>query len=327
MQMSPSQTIWCNANFPEAAMQILKTGIGANRLILSSKPGDSILAAGAQDETLAQADIAFGQPDPKQLFEIPRIKWVHLTTAGYARYDTDEFRSAMKARGTAVTNSSSVFAEPCAQHLLAMMMGLARRLPQAMAHQVGDRRWDSDTLRRQSYLLQDQQVLIYGYGAIARRLAELLAPLNLKLIGVRRRLRGDETIPTVTVAQADALLPDADHVVDILPQSSETDGFFDAGRFARMKSTATFYNIGRGATVDQSALQSSLEGRTLAAAYLDVTVPEPLPPQHPLWQAPNCFITPHSAGGHSSEFERSVRHFLANLNRYFTGGPLNDRLI
>ncbi len=260
------------------------------------------------------------------MIELPNIKWVHLTTAGYARYDTAVFRSAMQARGTIVTNSSTVFAEPCAQHLLAMMMGLARWLPQAMAHQVGDREWDSQTLRGQSYLLQGQSVLIYGYGAIARRLAELLAPLNLKLTGVRRRPRGDETIPTLTIEDAQEMLTRADHIVDILPQSTATERFFDAPHFARMKSGVTFYNIGRGPTVDQAALQSALEAGHIAAAYLDVTVPEPLPPDHPLWLAPNCFITPHSAGGHANEFERSVQHFLSNLNSYFSGKPLKDRL-
>jgi phosphoglycerate dehydrogenase-like enzyme len=94
-----------------------------------------------------------------------------------------------------------------------------------------------------------------------------------------------------------------------------------------MKSDAVFYNIGRGQTVDQAALAEALNGGRLAGAYLDVTDPEPLPAGHALWTARNCYITPHTAGGHEDEFERLVRHFLENLARYERGEPLRDRVI
>jgi phosphoglycerate dehydrogenase-like enzyme len=78
--------------------------------------------------------------------------------------------------------------------------------------------------------------------------------------------------------------------------------------------------------VDQSALIAVLTSGALGAAYLDVTTPEPLPPEHPLWRTPHCYITPHTAGGHDSEPERLVRHFLDNLSRYLAGAPLLDRV-
>jgi phosphoglycerate dehydrogenase-like enzyme len=98
-------------------------------------------------------------------------------------------------------------------------------------------------------------------------------------------------------------LPRADWVIDILPAASDTAGFFDGARFAAMKPGSIFINIGRGATVDQTALLAALRGH-LRAAYLDVTTPEPLPPEHPLWTAPNCILTPHVAGGHEDENDR-----------------------
>ena len=98
--------------------------------------------------------------------------------------------------------------------------------------------------------------------------------------------------------------------------ATHTKGDFTAGRFARMKPTALFYNIGRGTTVNQDALIDALSHGRIAGAYLDVMDPEPLPPEHPLWRAPNCFITPHTGGGHHNEFEQIVRHFLANLARF-----------
>jgi len=316
-------TIWTNATFPPAAMEVVKQGTAPHNLIQSTKPAANILNAGEADPALSQADIAFGQPDPQQVIDSPKIKWVHLTTAGYTRYDTPEFRSAMKARNTAVTNSSSVFSEPCAQHLLAMIMAQARQLPQA--YRTHD--WPTDALRSQSQLLEGQSALIYGYGSIAKRLAELLAPLKMNLTGVRRTVRGDETIPTVTLSAAESLLRTADHVIDILPASEETKLFFNADRLTRLKRSAVFYNIGRGWTVNQTILQTMLETHQIAAAYLDVTLLEPLPTDSVLWRLHNCFITPHTAGGHATEFVRSARHFLDNLNRYTAGQQLTDRII
>ncbi len=321
--MTVPLTIWTNATFPKAAMEIVRQGVAPHNLIQSTKLAANILSAGEQDETLSQADIAFGQPDPQQVIDSPKIKWVHLTTAGYTRYDTPEFRSAMKQRSTAVTNSSSVFAEPCAQHLLAMIMAQARQLPQG----IRSRDWPSDDLRSRSQLLEGQSALIYGYGSIARRLAELLAPLKMNLTGVRRTVRGDESIPTVTLSAAEPLLHTADHVIDILPASEETKLFFNANRLTRMKRSAVFYNIGRGLTVNQTILQTMLETNQIAAAYLDVTLLEPLPPDSILWRLHNCFITPHTAGGHATEFQRSAQHFLQNLKCYAANQPLSDRII
>jgi phosphoglycerate dehydrogenase-like enzyme len=94
-----------------------------------------------------------------------------------------------------------------------------------------------------------------------------------------------------------------------------------------MKDGAAFYNIGRGTTIDQAALAGALHAGRLRGAYLDVTDPEPLPPDHPLWAAPNCFITPHTAGGRDDEFERLVRHFLDNLRKLESGHELVDRIV
>ena len=170
-------------------------------------------------------------------------------------------------------------------------------------------------------------MLIYGYGAIARRVVELLRPLDLRIVGVRRRPRGDEAVPILDEEEADRRLGEADHVFNLLPASPSTVRYFDAVRFARCKPGACFYNIGRGATVDQNALIAALDAGRLAAAYLDVTDPEPLPPTHPLWTTPTCFITPHIAGTHDNEEARLVDHFLANLAAWEAGQNLSDRVI
>jgi phosphoglycerate dehydrogenase-like enzyme len=321
-------TIYCNAKFPEPSLARLRAGLREHRLILADAANASNLHPGAEDPLLEQADIALGQPDPGQLLRTPGVKWVQLTTAGYTRYDLPQFREAMAARGTRVCNASSVYADPCAQHLLAMMLANARRLPCALDNQRVEHAWPYLSMRGQSRLLTAQTALIVGYGAIGKRLAELLSPFEMTIIGFRRRhdIAG-EPIKIMPIARLDEFLAQADHVINVLPASSATANFFDADRFARMKPEAVYYNIGRGSTNDQSALQAALAAHRIAGAWIDATEPEPLPVDHPLWTAPNCYITPHTAGGHASEYQRHVGLFLENLGRFERRQPLLDRII
>jgi phosphoglycerate dehydrogenase-like enzyme len=325
MQENPA-IIWSNARLPEPAGAELLRGVGAHRLILSPTPTNN-LTAGAPDAQLSQAQIAFGQPDVQQVINLSHIRWVHVTSAGYARYDRPDVREALKRRGTTLTNSSRVFSDPCAQHALAFMLAAARRIPDAVINQTKSHAWPTPTMRASSHLLSGQSVLILGMGAIARRLIELLQPLHLNLRALRRNVHGTEPIPTFPFTDLDRLLPESDHVMNILPSGPETDGLFSAERVARMKKGAIFYNIGRGTTVDTSALTSALQSGHLGGAFLDVTDPEPLPPDHPLWLAPNVCITPHTAGGHADEFLESVKHFLENLRRFDSGLDLLDQVI
>src|SRR5688572_23494944 len=113
-------------------MQKLRAALKDHRLVLSQRRQKSNLVNAGEDPDLADADIALGQPDPDQAMGCPKLKWIHLTSAGYTRYDNDVFRNAMKSRGTLVTNSSAGYEEPCAEHVVAMMFSLARRLPDAL---------------------------------------------------------------------------------------------------------------------------------------------------------------------------------------------------
>jgi phosphoglycerate dehydrogenase-like enzyme len=315
-------TIWSNARLSERAMNTLTAGVRPHRLIVAEKVINNIEPTFA-DPGLAGADVAFGQPDAGQVIELTGLRWVQLSSAGYARYDRQDVRDAIAARGGIMTNSSSVYAEPCAQHALAFILAGARQLGAAWAN---PKQWQSAAIRKTSHILSGQSVLILGFGQIGRRLAELLGPLKMNVTAVRRNPRGDELVRVRPASEIDGLLAEADHVVNILPAAEATERFFDAGRFARIKPGAVFYNIGRGATVDQTALRQALLDQRLAAAYLDVTDPEPLPADDPLWTTPNCFITPHTAGGAADEFDRVVEHFLANLRRFGAGEELRDRV-
>jgi phosphoglycerate dehydrogenase-like enzyme len=320
--------IWCNAQLPEAARAQLADGTRAHRLVIPAAGLVAPSGSGVADRTLAEADVAFGQPDPAQLLATPRLRWVHLSSAGHNPYDRDDVRRALARSGARLTKSSFVYDEPCAEHLLAFLLAHARRLPEAFANAHGPRAWPQHELRARARLCEGQSVVIVGFGSIARRCVELLAPLRMSVTGVRRRVVGDEPVPTFAwgTPEAEQALAQADHVVDVLPGGSATDRAFDAARIATLKSGAIFYNIGRGSTVDQEALVGALGAGRLAAAYLDVTEPEPLPPDHVLWTTPNCFVTPHVAGGHEDEGERLVAHFLENLARFEAGRPLLDEV-
>jgi phosphoglycerate dehydrogenase-like enzyme len=324
-----SVTIWTNHDLLPAARALLVAELVKmdGRLIQSAGASRSVLTPSGSDPALAEADIAYGQPNPVDVMAISRLKWVALSSAGYTRYDRDDFRTAMKARGTSVTNASTVFANPCAEHVLAQMLALARNLPLQLRNQDGDREWRYQEDRVSSKSLSGQSVLLLGFGAIGRRLAEFLRPFGGRVVAYRRTARGDEGIEIVNDAGLPAALAAADQVVNLLPDSPSTRGFMDAARFKQMKRGARFYNVGRGTTVDQPALIAALETAHVAHAYLDVMEPEPLPPEHPLWSAPNCFITCHIAGGTIDQDEKLVRLFLENFHRFKTGAALLDRIM
>ena len=319
-------TIWCNNDFgqnDERELVLLRENVSDYHLILFAEAESSERARAA----LAAADIAFGSPSPQDVFESKTLRWIQLNSAGYTKYDHEEIRDRLVSNSIALTNSSVVYDEPCAQHLLAMITGVARQLPAALDSQRGVRGWPMNALRARSPLLNGQTVLLLGFGAIALRLVELLEPLRMNVIAVRRKITGTEPVQVHDISDVDKLLPLADHIVNILPANDQTMNFLVARRLASLKRGAIVYNIGRGCTLDQEALRQELISGRVAAAYLDVTNPEPLPPDHPLWTTPNCFITPHSGGGHSNEKERQVKHFLNNLRRFERGEELVNRVV
>jgi len=319
--------IWCNADLGEDGMRLLAAGVGAHDLVLSGTSNRSVLAEARRDPALAEADIAFGQPDPADCLSGRILRWVEVSSAGYTRYDSDAFRDGMLSRGVVFTNASQVYADSCAQHVLAMMLALNRQLLASFRGQLGSRTWPYDERRAESRLLTGQSVVMLGFGSIGTRLSALLAPFAGRIYAVRRRIHSEPGAHIVPEADLTRVLAEADHVVDLLPENDGTRGYVNARRIECFRPGARFYNVGRGATVDQEALIRGLESGRIGAAYLDVTVPEPLPPGHPLWSAPNCFITPHTAGGRSDVNLELARHFLANLAAFEKGRPMTDRIL
>lgn len=327
-QLHMPYKIFVDFAMPPDALELLQAGTRGHQLIFPQKTLTSVLARPEPDPLFNTADIAFGQPDPQAIAEAGNLKWIQVSSSGITRYDTSEFRALMARRQIAVANSASVYNEACAVHVLSFLLAQARNLPLALKTRTANGTQVWNALRGSSTTLREQTVLILGYGAIGRRLAELLRPFHVRVVAYRRKARSDEDVSVVTAEQLPHMLASvADHIVNILPDNPESRHFFNARRFAVLKPGAVFYNIGRGTTVDQNALLEALQAGRLKAAWLDVTDPEPLPEEHPLMTTPNCHITPHVAGGHSGEAKTLVQHFLKNLDCFVRGEPLLDRVM
>ena len=309
-------------------LEMLREGTRGHQLAFPKTAVASVLARAERDPQFATADVAFGQPDLQAIAEAGQLKWIQVSSSGITRYDHPEFRALMVRRKIPVSNSASVYNEACATHVLSFMLAQARNLPLALRTRTANGTDAWRALRGSCAPLRGKTVLILGYGAIGRRLAEMLRPFDMHLIAYRRKARDDEGMPVVTGDRlAHTLAHEADHIVNILPDNPASRHFFNEARFSTLKPGAIFYNIGRGSTVDQDALLKALRSGRIGAAWLDVTEPEPLPDNHPLWAEPNCFITPHVAGGHFEETKTLVRHFLQNFERFVEGKPLLDRVM
>jgi phosphoglycerate dehydrogenase-like enzyme len=176
------------------------------------------------------------------------------------------------------------------------------------------REWEHLDLRD----LEGASVLILGHGSIGVAVEERLAPFDVaEVVRVARRARDG----VHGVDELEGLLPGVDVVVNLLPATPATDGMFDRRMFAAMRDGALFVNAGRGTTVDQDALLAALESGRIRAV-LDVMEPEPLPSEHPLWGAPNCIITPHSAGDTPGAERASWALAGEQLRRYAAGEEL-----
>lgn len=250
-----------------------------------------------------------------------RLKWIQTAGAGVERVVGDGFGD----RGIVLTNGSGVMAPNMAEHIIGMMLAFARGFPALMDGQRA-RSWKNGVGMDTVFELGGQTALLIGLGDIALATAERLKAFGVQVIGVRRSQGGEGPPPhvdrVVSIAELDSVLGDADHVISSVPHTAETVHMFDGDRFARFKDEAYFYNVGRGTSVVQPALIQALESGKLGGAGLDVTDPEPLPENDPLWDAPNVFITAHTAGATPFFQRRVLDLFGENLRRYQAGEDL-----
>jgi phosphoglycerate dehydrogenase-like enzyme len=169
--------------------------------------------------------------------------------------------------------------------------------------------------------LTGKTVLLVGYGAIGKEIERMLEPFRVELLRVARTPRTEPEVHPVQ--ELDRLLPKAQVIILIVPSTAETRHLIDAPRLALMQQGTLLVNAARGPVVDTDALVAALEGGKIRAA-VDVTDPEPLPPEHPLWHCPNLLLTPHIGGSTPQFSPRALATAAAELRRYMRGEPLRN---
>jgi D-2-hydroxyacid dehydrogenase (NADP+) len=254
--------------------------------------------------------------DTRLLPAARNLRWIHASGAGVERYDLGE----LAARGIMLTNSSGVSAPNMAEHVLGMMIALARRFPRLMRAQA-KREWRDEATHREVGELLDQTVLVVGIGEVGRAVAQRAAAFGMRVHGLRR---SDAPAPAgfardFGTGELHETLADADHVVITLPDTPQSRGMFDAGAFAVMKPGAVIYNVGRGPVIDTAALIAALQSGHLGGAGLDVTDPEPLPAESPLWEMENVLITAHTSGATPRYWKRQSELIVENIRRIQAG--------
>ena len=269
-------------------------------------------------EQLAAATIIFGWPRPEVMKGAVSLKWFQTMWAG-----TDEYTN-MLPEGILFTSSSGSNSRSVAEHMLTGLMAVCRRLPAYLNSQRSHVWQDEGTMKT----ILGGTVLVVGAGNVGSAFAGLCQGLGAETIGLKRTVTGPvEGFSQVrAMDELDALLPQADVVALTLPHSPQTAGLMNAGRIARMKDDAVLISAGRGSVLDQDALVKAMQGGKLWGAALDVTDPEPLPADSPLWDVPNLLLTPHVAGGMRLEITRRkcVEMAQENLRRYLAGEKLDN---
>ncbi len=224
-----------------------------------------------------------------------------------------------------VTNLRGVYNDHIAQHIFMYLLALARGLPDYLDAQR-EARWDKEARQGSCVDLFGSTALIVGVGGIGQETARLCRAFQMEVLGIDARWEYDT--PGVERHAPDALdelLPRADVVIVTVPHTPETEGMWNAERFARMKRSAFFINISRGPTTKLDDLVDALESGTIAGCGLDVYEQEPLPEAHPLWKCRNAILTPHIAVKDVDGItERWYAVFIDNARRFADGEPLRN---
>jgi phosphoglycerate dehydrogenase-like enzyme len=248
----------------------------------------------------------------------PRLRFIQSIGAG-----TDQFsREALVQQGVRLASARGVNARAVAEHVMALILALSRRLPEARDNQT-KRVWRGmigDLTRREDELA-GKTLIIVGLGQIGGRLAQLAKAFDMRVIGIRRDPRSGAGHADAVhgMSELKDLLPQADFVALTCPLTAETEKLIDADALSRMKPSAYLVNAARGRVVDEPALVHALEQRQIQGAALDVTVEEPLPADSPLWGMEHVLITPHTAG-ETRRYEDNVLAIMQeNLARLWRG--------
>ena len=310
----------------QAPSKVVVMGADADRIAWMQQAAPGVKLVGTADRAAAareaaDADAVIGECVPEVIQAGPRIRWVQRMYAGVERCVAIP---AFTERGIVLTNMQKVAGSVMAEHVLAFMFGLTRGLADYVPAQAKGEWADEAVPESRMWEVKGRTMLVVGLGGIGTEVAKRAHALGMNVIATRNS-GTDGPSYVAEVGLPDKLLPfagRADVIVSTLPLTTETKGLMNKAFFDAVKRGALFINVGRGGTVVTDDLVAALNDGRLGGAGLDVTDPEPLPPGHPLWRAPNVIITPHVAAG--LEGNDVPRWILAreNLRRYASGGKL-----
>jgi D-2-hydroxyacid dehydrogenase (NADP+) len=248
----------------------------------------------------------------------PKLVFIQSISAGTDQYSREVLGSA----GVRVASAQGSNERAVAEHAIALVLALARKLPQARDNQAA-RKWRgliSEIPQREDEL-GGKTMVIVGMGRIGSRLARLAKAFDMRVIGVKRDPATGAEAADATVAQSALLdvLPQADFVALTCPLNPQTEKIIGAEAFAAMKASACLINVARGRVVDEPALVDALQTGRIAAAAVDCVWEEPLPESSQLWTVPSLFITPHTAGETQKYEDNVIDLLLENLERQWRG--------
>lgn len=289
-------------------------------------PGVEVVAAADPETALREvvdADALIGVPDDAMIKAGKNLKWVQVYSAGVERYLFPSLRES----DIVLTNAKVIQGPNVADQAMALLLVLTRKLNIAMQHRGQWREGRAAAANAGPIELEGKTALVLGLGGIGTAIAERAAGFGMRVIGTARHPnRPHPAFVEAVFGPSDMLqkLGEADVVFVAVPLTEDTEGMLDAEAFAACKEGAYVVNIARGKVIDSDALLAALESGRLAGAGLDVTDPEPLPPEHPLWKRDDVVISPHMGGSSDRVSERRTELIEDNLRAFATGQPLRN---
>jgi phosphoglycerate dehydrogenase-like enzyme len=314
---------WTNAGLAKAQIiERLRAMKGVELTIAENLP--DLLAALPKAEAL----ICYDAPEPQARQVVAaltapgcKVGWMHILTVG-----REGFEAAGLPAGIAVSYAAGAVAPIVAEHAMALLLGLGRRIPEAMTAKESGK-WDRSMAPRTTSV-EGGTLAIVGYGQIGQEIAVRARGFSMKVVAVSRSAHRDSNLDAShPLTDLHAVLGTADVVAVTIALTPETRHLMDAAAFAACKRGALVINVARGGVIDQTALCAALSSGQLGGAGLDVTDPEPLPEGDPLWRCPNLILTPHYAGaGSPKSIERIIEGAIGNLQRFMAGETLRNLL-
>ncbi|MGH6741666.1 MAG: D-2-hydroxyacid dehydrogenase [Bradyrhizobium sp.] len=276
------------------------------------------------DRRVGEADVVVvsGLWRNELLDKAPRLRFIQSIGAGTDQFDRDK----LKNRGIHLASAQGVNVNAVSEHVMALILAIARRLPEARDNQSKHvwRGMISELSQREDEL-SCKVLLVFGLGGIGSRLAKLAKAFGMRVIGTKRRPQKIDNVDEVLPAERTKdVLGQSDFVLLLLPGTPQTENFMNAERLGWMKPTAWMLNFGRGSIVKDADLIVAAKEKKIAGAVLDVFRQEPLPATDPLWTAENIIVLPHIGGPHPQRDRFVSRLFVDNLGRFLDDKPLKE---